>query len=46
MATADCYTRHVVEQRRVPDGMLAASHRTAAGYAGLPSVLRMNAYYC
>ena len=35
VATADCYTRHVVEQRRVPDGMLAASHRMAAGHAGL-----------
>ena len=35
MAAADWYTRHVVEQRRVPDGMLAASHRMAAGHAGL-----------
>ena len=35
VATADCYTRHVVEQRRVPDGMLAASHRMAAGHAGV-----------
>jgi hypothetical protein len=31
---------------RFADAMLTASHRMAVGHAGLPSVLRMNAYYC
>ena len=31
---------------RFADAMLTASHRMAVGHAGLPSLLRMNAYYC